>query len=217
MTSRESDPTIARVNGERNVAKFSRRTLLRTGLLGTLVVVVGGGAVASRKTKLRRAPRGGLRVLTLAEYSILAAIADRVCPEPRPGVPGATALDIAGLADRLFEKAGDDAKKGVKTALAVFENGLTGAMFFERVTPFTQLSAAEQDEVLTAFRDSRVGIRRTIYRALSSLAASMYYGHPDVWDGIGYPGPADIVALRGAYPEQLVDYTLLRYQHPGAR
>lgn len=188
---------------------------MRTGLFGLAVVVVGGGALASRKTKLRREPPSGLSVLTLAEYSILAAIADRVCPEPRPGVPGASALDVAALADRLFVRAGDDAKKGVKTALAVFENGLTGAIFFERVTPFTQLSAAEQDEVLVAFRESKVGIRRTIYRALTSLAASLYYGHPDVWPSIGYPGPADIVALRGAYPEQLIDYSLLRYQHPG--
>jgi len=189
---------------------FSRRALLRSGLVGFGLVMIGGTSIAMRTGTPRRLPRGGLQVLSPAEYATFAAIADRVCPEPRPGVPGASALDVAALADRLFVHASDDAREGVKTALRIFENGLTGALFLERVTPFTALSPEEQDRTLLAFRSSRVTIRRTLFRALSSLAASLYYGHPDAWPSVGYPGPPDRDALRAAYASQLVDFSTLR-------
>ena len=68
---------------------LSRRALLRSGLAGIGLVAISGTAIALRGTKLRAMPRGGLRVLSPAEYAILAAIAERVCPQPAPGVPGA--------------------------------------------------------------------------------------------------------------------------------
>lgn len=154
-------------------------------------------------------------VLSAEEYAILAAVADRVCPQPRAGVPGATALDIASVADAVFSRASEDAQDGVKMALRIFENGLTGALFFERVTPFTALSAEDQDRTLEAFRTSKVAVRRTIFRALSGLVGSLYYGHPDTWPGIGYGGPPDRIALRAAYASQLVDFAPLRAGRPG--
>jgi hypothetical protein len=225
--NRPQDPagltTLSLANDHRRLttppstSRFSRRALLRSGLVGFGLVLVSGTSIALRSGRPRRLPPGGLRVLTPAEYATFAAIADRVCPDPRPGVPGATALDVAGLADQLFVRASDDAREGIKTALAIFENGLTGALFFERVTPFTALSPEDQDRTLLAFRNSRVAIRRTLYRALSNLAASIYYGHPDTWEGIGYGGPPDLVALRAAYAPQLVDYAALRPTAPGGR
>jgi hypothetical protein len=97
----------------------------------------------------------------------------------------------------------------VKTVLALFENGLVGALFMERVKPFTQLDPEAQDRVLLAWRDSSITLRRTVYRALSSLTASMYYADPRTWPGIGYPGPPNPTALREAYAEQLVNLAAL--------
>ena len=48
-------------------------------------------------------------MLTLAEYSILTAIAARVCPPARPGVPGATALDVASMVDDWENEEGYEA------------------------------------------------------------------------------------------------------------
>jgi hypothetical protein len=195
---------------ESNSIGLSRRALLRSGLAGLGLVALSGGAIALRGTKLRAMPPGGLRVLSLAEYSILAAIADRMCPAKAPGVPGASDLDVAFLADRMLENALPDAQQGVKLATRIVENGLTGALFFERVTPFTQLAPAEQDRALRAFKHSKVAVRRTLFRALSGLTGAMYYGHPDTWPSVGYPGPPDHVAMREAYRDQLVDFDALR-------
>lgn len=148
-------------------------------------------------------------MLTLDEHAIVAAVAARTCPAAGPDVPGADAIEIGLKADRLLARAEPETVADVKTVLAIFESGLTGALFFERVRPFTQLDPDSQDRVLYAWRDSSVALRRTIARALSSLTTSLYYGDPRTWPGLGYPGPPDHEALRRAYVDQLVDLDAL--------
>ena len=195
---------------EASQPRFSRRALVRGGLASLALVAISGTAIALRGTRLASLPAAGLKGLSPGEYSVLAAVARRICPAPRAGVPGADAIDVALLADRLFERADDDARDGVRTAIRIFENGLAGALFLERVTPFTALSPDAQDRTLLAFRDSRVGVRRSLYRALSGLCGSLYYGDPRSWPSVGYPGPPDARALRAAYAGQLVDFAALR-------
>lgn len=197
--------------------RLSRRALLRSGFAGLGLVVLAGTGIAVQGTKLRRAPSRPLRVLTLAEYSIVAAIADRVCPSPRPGVPGATAVDVGSLVDAALVTAHDDAKQGVKLGLRIVESGLTGALFGERVRPFTALSGEDQDATLLRFRDSRVAIRRTLFKALTGLCAALYYGDERTWAGVGYPGPPSPEGLRTAYAGQLVDLDALLAPAGGTR
>lgn len=189
--------------------KLTRRNLLRGSLVGGALLSLGGVGLAMQSTRRGTAPSEPLRVLTEDEHAILAAVAARVCPQPGPDVPGADALEIALAADRLFELAGPEATAGVKSALALFESGLAGALFFEHARPFTQLSGEDQDAVLLAWRDSSVGVRRTVFRALSALVSSLYYCDPRTWPGIGYPGPPDRHALRAAYADNLVDQRAL--------
>ena len=115
----------------------------------------------------------------------------------------------------MFEHAEDDVKAGLKTVLGILENGLSGALFLERVTPFTALTPDDQDRTLLAFRDSRVALRRTIFRALAGLVGSLYYGDPRAWPSVGYPGPPDPKGMRRAYEGQLVDLASLRAKAPG--
>jgi hypothetical protein len=191
-------------------AGFSRRKLLKGGLISIALLGLAGAGIALQRTKLRALPKDGLRTLTPEQYAVLCAIADRMCPQAAPGVPGASAIEVGFIADRLLEYAHDDAKQGVALALTMVESGLSGALFGERIAPFTTLSPERQDAVLLAFRDSKVAIRRTIFRSFSSLVGSLYYGDPRVWPSVGYPGPPDPKGLRVAYATQLVDLEALR-------
>lgn len=184
---------------------FSRRKLLKGGLAGLLVVAASSVGLAVQRTRLRSLPAEGLKVLSEQEYAILSAIAERLCPEAEPGVPGAEGVDVALLADRLFERADDDAREGLRVALGFVESGLFGAVAFERVKPFTQLSPEAQTRALEGFRDSRLPLRRTIFRSFSGLVGSLYYSDPRSWASTGYPGPPDPKRLRSAYSAQLVD------------
>ena len=192
---------------------LSRRSLLKTGLVGVVIVAAGGVGLALQSSRLRKV-KTGLRVFTAQEYAIFAAIADRVCPALGEGAPGALALDVPGKADALLAGAEIEAQEGVKLALRAFESGLTGALFFERVRPFTQLSPEDQDRVLARWRDSNIGFRRTVYRALSSLVGALYYGDERTWQRMGYPGPPSLSGLRTTYAENLVDLHALRAKKP---
>lgn len=187
--------------------KLSRRSLLKTGLVGTLVVGIGSVGLAVQRT----AP-AGLQgtILDADELSVLSAIADRICPPLGPGAPGAKALGVAQSVDALLVQADRETQKGLKLALRVFESALSGALMGERLVPFTQLPPERQDAVLAGWRDSRVGFRRTVFRALSGLVASVYWGEPRTWARIGYGGPPDPAGLRAAYAANLVPLDTLR-------
>jgi hypothetical protein len=191
-------------------AGFSRRKLLKGGLISIALLGLAGAGLALQRTKLRPLPKIGLHTLTPEQYAVLCAIADRMCPQAAPGVPGATAIEVGLQADRLLEYAHDDIKQGVALALTMVESGLPGALFGERIAPFTTLSPERQDAVLLAFRDSKVGLRRTIFRSFSGLLGSLYYGDPRTWPSVGYPGPPAPKDLRAAYAAQLVDLEALR-------
>lgn len=196
--------------------QLTRRSLLKTGFVGVAVVALGGVGLALQPTRLSK-PGHRLLALNDKEYAVLGAIAARICPPLGRGAPGATALDVAGKADRLIAGADAEGKKGLKLVLSVFESGLTGALFFERVRPFTQLSGEDQDRVLASWRDSSIGFRRTVFRALSSLCGALYFGDERTWERIGYPGPPNPAALRATYAENLVDLHALRAKHSGER
>lgn len=199
------------------VEALSRRRLLKSGLVGLGVIGLASAGLVLQRTKTIPLPKDGLLTFTPEQYAIFSAVAQRCCPpasrEPgKPAVRGAGPddLDVALMADRLLAYADDDMKAGMQLALTVIESNVAGALFFERTAPFTQLSPEDQDRVLYAFSTSKVGLRRTVFRALSGFSGSLYYGDPSVWPSVGYPGPPSPAGLRAAYAHQLVDLHALR-------
>ena len=191
-------------------ARLSRRTLLKTGLFGTLLVGAGTVSLALRSTRPPSGAAPALKILDADEYAVMAAIADRVCPALGPGAPGATALNVAKQVDDLLASADVDVQKGTKIGLRVFENALTGALTGERLAPFTQLEPAAQDRVLEKWRTSEIGFRRTVYRGLTGAVFALYWGDPRTWPRVGYAGPPDMARLRAVYADELVDLDDLR-------
>lgn len=188
----------------------SRRGVLKAGLLGTAATIAGSVGLGLRATRLIAPPGDGLQVLSAKEYAVLAAIAERICPASGDGAPGATQLDVARLVDRRLATLERDAQDGVKVVLMIFENALTGALFGERLAPFTQLDPDAQDRILLQWRASTVAFRRTAFGAFNALVGSTYYGEAATWARIGYGGPPSVGALRVGFSMNLVDYDSLR-------
>lgn len=195
-----------------HLGALSRRNLLKTGAIGVLAVGLGSIGLSLRETALRdNTPK--LRVFDAREYAILCAVADRLCPRLGRGAPGAIALDTGRVIDDLADLADPDTQRGIKLALRVFESALGGALLGERIAPFTQLDDASQDRVLAAWRDSRIGFRRTVYRALSSTILAAYWGDPRTWPRLAYDGPPKLETLRHVYADNLVEFDSLRHHH----
>lgn len=189
--------------------RISRRTWVKGSLAGVLLAGLGGVGLALQKT-VQRLPTPKLALFDPAEYAILVAIAERICPALGLGAPGATEVGVAARLDAMLENGDPETKKGLKIALKLVDNALTGALTGERVVPFTALSPEQQDRSLAGWRDSDVGFRRTVFSGIVSAVFFAYYGDPRTWKRIGYRGPPDAKGLRMAYAEQLVDLDSLR-------
>ncbi len=167
----------------------SRRSFLKKGLFGGLLLSLGGaGFLLSRGTRLVPLPKGGLQVFDPIEYSVLQAIAARLIPQGG-GFPSVEQVGVALNADRVLVRVAPGARQEVKQLLKLFENALAGFLFGARTQPFTQLDPEAQDEVLREWQDSRLEIRRTGFQALRTLASAAYFGSPLTWPAVHYPGP----------------------------
>jgi hypothetical protein len=179
----------------------TRRGLLKKTLGGAALLAAAGAVpLALRKTQLR-APRGPLRFFTPEEYSIFAAIADRVlargpadippelASQEYPPPPSAADLDVAGRADAFLAPIDEASAKDLKQLLALFDNALFSVVTGGPPRPFTRMAPEEQDAHLTRWATSRLAVRRTGFQALKRLAAAIYYASPLTYASVGYPGP----------------------------
>jgi hypothetical protein len=183
----------------------TRRHFLRKTLGGAALLAAAGAVpLALRKTRLRE-PRQQLRFFTPAEYSVFAAVAERVLargaadlPQELAGVlrartasPAPAALDVAGKADAFLAPLDEASTKELKQLLALFDNALFSFVTGGPPRPFTGMSPAEQDAHLERWATSRMAVRRTGFQALKRLSAAVYYGSPETYASVGYPGPPD--------------------------
>jgi hypothetical protein len=173
-----------------------RRRLLKRGLLGGALLLVGGAVpLALRSTLVRGKPKGALKLLSEEEHAILAAVAARVAPGEGapPTWPTAEALDCAGKVDALMATVHPAVGAEFRQLLHLFESGMFGLVFTATPTPFTRCTPAAQDARLQAWRTSRLALLRSGYQALKRLTHATYYSSPEVYALIGYPGPPEVV------------------------
>jgi hypothetical protein len=182
---------------------------LKTGLIGAALVSVGSAALLFSPARQESVP-GALSYFSAKEAAILAALARRLCPAGGPGAPGADAVGLVALLDKALGSADEETIKGLRVGIAIFDNAFTGALFGERLRPFSQLDAPAQDAVIRNWQNSKVAFRRTLMRGLGALLMSVYWGDPRSWSITGYGGPPDPQALRATYADNLVDLNQLR-------
>jgi hypothetical protein len=162
---------------------LSRRDVAKMGLAGMLLASAGGVALFLRPTVLRE-PRRALWALTPRDYSILAAIADRVGPA-NGAFPAASDIEVPERIDDLLATLPGGVARELSDALIVIEETVPG------LSTFTGSSPEQQDAILDGWRTSRLETRRMIYKGVVGLISATYYASPEVWKAVGYPGPPD--------------------------
>jgi hypothetical protein len=170
----------------------TRRGLIKKTLGGTALLALAGSVpVALRKTRLRELPKDrALQFFTPAEYSIWAAVADRILAEEHAsGAPTPAEIDVAGRADAFLAPLPETDRKDLKRLLALFDNALFSIAQGGPARPFTAMSAADQDAHLRRWQTSRLAIQRTGFQAMKRLCCALYFSAPETFRGVGYPGP----------------------------
>jgi len=205
------------LDAARGETELSRRSLFKKTLGGALLLTAAGAVpLALRRTQLREPPAGRtLRFFTLAEYSIVAAVAERVLAESvppeleghapggapdlpaasaadiasQPAAPAPASLDVAGRIDAFLAPSDPATARDFKQLLALFDNALFSLVSGGPARPFTQMSPAQQDEQLGRWARSRLPMLRTGYQAMKRLCAAIYFSAPETYASVGYPGP----------------------------
>lgn len=167
----------------------SRRTLLKYGLAGTALLAAGGVGLALRASVLRE-PRVPLTVLDRRQFSVLAAVADCLCPAV-DGLPSAWEVEVPEKVHALLVMKAEADAEEFALVLDLVENALVGLVLDRRFTTFTGSSPAVQTAVLEGMRSSRLATRRTMFTALRGLITASYWSDPRVYPHTGYPGPPD--------------------------
>jgi hypothetical protein len=170
-------------------ANPSRRSLLKKGIFGGLLLVLGGGTglflfpgreVASTPPALLS--------LSPRAFQVLVAFAGRVIPT------GGDAVAVAQAVDRTLSYSCGETRADIDKLLGLFENALPGLLLDGRAMPFTRLSPEGQDSVLESWRSSHLQLRRTGFQALRKLCLSSYWVQETGWKAIGYDPPTGLNA-----------------------
>jgi hypothetical protein len=192
-----------------------RRSFLRTGLVGAVVLAAGGtGFLATRRTRALVDLQGPLSVFTPAEATVLMAVAERMVPA-HEGFPRPSRLNLAARMDRVAAMADPATQADLRRLVRLFESALFGFLFGADAELFTEASPARQDERLASWAKSRFELRRTGFAALKRLVYASYYGSPETYAAVGYPGPPLRPAAQSQAPARAESPVRPPAQSPG--
>ena len=107
----------------------------------------------------------------------------------RPPAPLPPEVLVAEKADAFLAPLDSASAKDLKQLLMLFDNALFSVLMGGPPRPFTAMSPQDQDRHLRSWATSRLAIRRTGFQALKRLAAAVYFGSPETYASVGYPGP----------------------------
>jgi hypothetical protein len=174
------------------MSAFNRRSVLKFGVGGAAALAMGGVGLYLQDTVMRTAP-AALRVLDERQYSILAAIAETLCPGA-PGLPDANVLQVALKVDHLLDRMDPADAVEFCQAITLMENVITGLVFDQRVKTLSASSPSKRLRALDGWRTSRIYLRRKAFKAVSGMCMAAYWANPEVYAFIGYPGPPPLGA-----------------------
>jgi hypothetical protein len=172
----------------------SRRSFLKAGALGALLLAAGGGLY-----RFTHPPAAHAFVLDGDARAALDAIVPAVLAGVLPADTSARAQAIAATTERVHQTIlglAPATQKEVQDlfgllALAPARRLLTGVTHGWTDAPPAQVTAFLQD-----WRTHRLALLRSAYGALHDLVLGSWYSDAGHWAAIGYPGP--IPELAGA-------------------
>jgi hypothetical protein len=167
----------------------SRRTLLRFGVTGALLLAAAGAARG--QNEYRPADGSGtLQVLREADREVLAAITPAILAGT--AATGSSLAAAIGSIDRAVAGLPPHLQEEVGQLLALLASWPGRRWVAGVVAPWREASVAEVSAFLERWRFSRWALLQQGYHALHDLVLAAWYARPGSWAAIGYPGPPEV-------------------------
>ncbi len=179
------------MSGQRSPAG-SRRSFLKVGAATIVVIGAGGWFASYLADKGARAVLDKPAQLDAKAQAMLAKLADAVLDGalPADAAPRAQAIvKVVAAADKTIAELPLAIQKETQELFALLGAAPTRALLIGQWAGWADASREDVSHMLTGLRTSSIGLRRAVYMGLRDLVAGSYYGSPDTWEQVGYPGP----------------------------
>lgn len=171
----------------------TRRQFIKAGLLGG-AALAAAGLFWSRG--LKEAPGGAVPPgLTLSQRSIVAALAPAILAGALPESGEARSLAVARTVDGVgvaITGLSAAAQKELGELFALLGFAPARVLLAGLWPRWEEATPAQIADFLQGWRYSRFALLRSAYAGLHDLVLGAWYGNPDAWEAIGYPGPPEM-------------------------
>jgi hypothetical protein len=167
------------------LAALDRRSFLRLAALVGAAGLVPSGC-SSVPAELAPPPDLRLRVLTPRSYATFTAAAARLAGPDVAALIATGRIHPGRVADVWLARSPDVAGP-LERALLVLEFGVWPLV--AKVHPFTSLDGTAQDRVLAGLVESRLALKRALWKGVRAFAMLAVYLEPEARALTGYPGP----------------------------
>jgi hypothetical protein len=168
--------------------RFTRRTLIKAGLAGGVVLVASGWLYQRSRTPQAlpsRIARGDAGEVLRAIVPVMLAGA---LPTAADDLAAATQRVLANIAVAV-EMLPPSIRGELDDLFAMLAFAPTRIALAGVTEPWGEAGPASIAAFLAAWRDSTFALKRSAYGALHQLITAAWYGDPAAWPAIGYPGP----------------------------
>jgi hypothetical protein len=170
--------------------QLSRRTLLKAGIAGAAALV------AARWLYMQMSTTTGQQVAALdaSSRAVVAAIVPVMLEGALPGgeaAPAARERVVAGV-DLAIAGLPPAVRSEIDELFSLLAFAPTRCLIVGVWSPWPQASRDAIAGFLDRWRDSRFALLRSAFDALHRLILAAWYGNPESWMEIGYPGPPSL-------------------------
>lgn len=172
--------------------RITRRTLLKVGIAGGTALLLTRWLYTA--TSVPTPPGSGFTALDTSARAIVAAIVPVLLEGALPtGRDDAAArADVVSGVDQAIAGLPPAARKELDDLFSLLAFAPTRCLIAGVWTPWPEASRESVAMFLDAWRDSRFALLRSAYGALHQIVFGAWYGKPQAWPAIGYPGPPSL-------------------------
>ena len=172
--------------------RITRRTLLKVGIAGGTALLLTRWLYTA--TSVPTPSGSGFTTLDTSAQGIVAAIVPVLLEGALPTGRDAAAAraDVVSGVDQAIAGLPPAARKELDDLFSLLAFAPTRCLIAGVWTPWPEASRESVAMFLDSWRDSRFALLRSAYGALHQIVFGAWYGKPQAWPAIGYPGPPSL-------------------------
>lgn len=180
---------------------MDRRNFLKLGLLSSAVLTsvgLAGSLVGCSDQAPLASGTKNWKVLRSQDRTFLRSVAPVMLKGALPDNQAAQTRAIETMVENIdlaIFNLGPHSKKQMLDLFTLLDMSVTRGLSTGVWSSWDKASPAEIDVFLHRWRDSSISLLRLAYNGLNKLMVATWYGQPDSWQTVQYPGPpyADVL------------------------